>query len=44
MTTDQLESLKYPIGKFQWPENISSNQVKDWIEQIEALLPGSVNL
>ncbi|GAA0190112.1 bacillithiol transferase BstA [Fulvivirga kasyanovii] len=37
MTTDQLESLKYPIGKFQWPVNTSPDQVKDWIEQIEAL-------
>lgn len=28
---DQLERLKYPIGKFTNPESIDENQMKEWI-------------
>jgi hypothetical protein len=29
-----LEALKYPIGKFKWPENISRGDIKEWIHTI----------
>ena len=32
-----LESLKYPIGKFSEPEQISYEQLKAWIAEIQAL-------
>ena len=31
MTTQELELLKYPIGKFNSPETITENHIKDWI-------------
>jgi uncharacterized damage-inducible protein DinB len=36
-----LESLRYPIGTFQSPEEINETHLKQWIEQI-AILPGKV--
>ena len=30
-----LESLKFPIGKFKKPNFISENEIKPWIEVIE---------
>lgn len=30
-----LEKLKYPIGKFSKPENISDEQIHDWITDID---------
>ncbi len=30
-----LEKLKYPIGKSQIPQNISNDDIKNWIEIIE---------
>ena len=30
-----IEELKYPIGKFQNPENIDKNQIENWIKIIE---------
>ncbi len=32
---ENLENLKYPVGKFKAPENISSDQLQDWILQID---------
>lgn len=37
MTTIQSESLKYPIGKFHWPESVTHEQAQNWIEEIERL-------
>lgn len=37
MTAEQLELLKYPIGKYNWPEYISEDQLYAWIEEIEEL-------
>lgn len=34
----QLEKLKYPIGKFESPKQISKENINDWIETI-ALFP-----
>ncbi len=31
-----LEHLKYPIGKFSWPNVISKPELKEWISEIEA--------
>lgn len=30
-----IEKLKYPIGKFRMPENITKKQVNEWIKVIE---------
>ena len=35
MTTQELEKLKYPIGKNIWPEFITENHIKDWIAVLE---------
>lgn len=35
MTNDELEKLKYPIGKFSSPEKISSKNIEDWILILE---------
>jgi uncharacterized damage-inducible protein DinB len=35
MENQDLESLRYPIGKFQVPETISERQIKDWIDALE---------
>lgn len=32
-----IESLKYPIGRFQRPESIDRSQIDRWIEEIEQL-------
>jgi hypothetical protein len=37
MTTEDLDKLKYPIGKFKRTENISEAQIGEWIETIEDL-------
>jgi uncharacterized damage-inducible protein DinB len=31
-----MEHLKYPIGRFNWPETTTPTMVKDWIATIEA--------
>lgn len=31
-----IEKLKYPIGKFQKPQNIDRNTIEGWIKTIEA--------
>lgn len=36
-----IESLKYPIGKFNPPTDITSEQISDWINQI-SLLPDRI--
>ena len=38
MTAD-LQQLRYPIGKFQVLKNISPDNIKKWIDEIEALPP-----
>jgi len=35
--TENIEQLKYPIGKFKFPETASEKQAKQWITEIEAL-------
>ena len=40
MTSD-LDQLRYPIGKFEVPDNIDENQIQAWIAEIEAL-PGDL--
>ena len=35
MTTEEIEKLKYPIGKFDCPLNPSEQKVSDWISIIE---------
>jgi hypothetical protein len=37
MTSQNLENLKYPIGKFIKPESISESQILEWIDTIESL-------
>lgn len=32
-----LENLKFPIGQFEMPQNISDSQLKNWIVDIEQL-------
>ena len=34
MTEDQLESLRYPIGRFEPPSEISNQQLSAWIETL----------
>ncbi|RZL49436.1 MAG: putative metal-dependent hydrolase [Pedobacter sp.] len=33
----ELEILKYPIGKYEPPKTITETQLKEWIEQLEIL-------
>ncbi|KAB1067064.1 putative metal-dependent hydrolase [Tamlana haliotis] len=35
MTDETLEKLKYPIGHFECPENISEESIKNWISVLE---------
>jgi hypothetical protein len=35
MTNSELEALKYPIGHFQMPEQITENTYRQWIDDIE---------
>lgn len=37
MENYELEDLRYPIGHFVPPSNISDPQLKDWIAELEAL-------
>lgn len=37
MTTEELNNLKYPIGKLIKPENISETEIGEWIDTIEDL-------
>ncbi len=37
MTIEELEDLKYPIGKFEIPENITAADIQRWISDISAL-------
>ncbi|QYA25642.1 putative metal-dependent hydrolase [Gramella sp. MT6] len=37
MTTDDLEALKYPIGKDEIPEEITSVEINEWIDDISEL-------
>lgn len=37
MTTEEIEKLKYPIGKFDCPLDASQQKVSDWISIIEHL-------
>ncbi len=41
MTAAELETLKYPIGRFTPPATIGKSQILEWIDHLEAL-PGSV--
>lgn len=35
MTNSELEALKYPIGKFDCPQNITSGHIEGWISILE---------
>ena len=35
MTNSELEALKYPIGKFDCPQNINSGHIEGWISILE---------
>lgn len=35
MTNSELEQLRYPIGKFDCPKNITSEQISSWISILE---------
>ena len=37
MSTDPLFDLKFPIGKFNAPDEITSKHIEEWIAQIESL-------
>lgn len=37
MNNEQTEDLRYPIGSYQAPIHIESNQIRDWIAELEAL-------
>ncbi|MEH0153955.1 putative metal-dependent hydrolase [Limibacter armeniacum] len=37
MSTNQTEKLKYPIGKLQFPDEITREMVNLWIKEIEGL-------
>jgi len=37
MTEQELEKIKYPLGRFKRPGEINQSQVKEWIEEIETL-------
>ena len=34
-TPDNLEKLKYPVGKFVWPQQVHATVIEDWIGQID---------
>ncbi|MBD8488747.1 putative metal-dependent hydrolase [Echinicola sp. CAU 1574] len=36
MTTEELEKLKYPIGRFYEPKNIDDQLIQTWIEDISS--------
>jgi len=42
MTTEELETLRYPIGKPEIPKKISSDDIRKWITDISEL-PGKLN-
>lgn len=35
MSNQELNKLRYPIGKFKAPDNISDSQIKEWIDYLE---------
>ena len=37
MESEELERLRYPIGKFVAPESITKDQIRDWILVLEEL-------
>ena len=37
MENEQLEKLRYPIGKYEVPELITDDQLKKWIHILEQL-------
>ncbi|MCW5517561.1 YfiT family bacillithiol transferase [Muriicola sp. Z0-33] len=39
MDIDNIEALRYPIGHFEIPEEITNSQLQEWIVQLEEL-PG----
>ena len=37
MSYNELEKLKYPIGKFTKPDHITETLIREWIEEIELM-------
>ncbi|PWH82777.1 putative metal-dependent hydrolase [Algibacter marinivivus] len=35
MNASELEQLKYPIGQFEYPTNLSKQHIEDWITTLE---------
>ncbi|MEJ2543423.1 MAG: putative metal-dependent hydrolase, partial [Calditrichaceae bacterium] len=35
--TENIEKLRYPIGRFSFPDSINQEQTEQWIGEIEAL-------
>ena len=44
MTATELEQLKYPIGQFECPANISKEHLDDWIKTLEDFPTNLANL
>lgn len=42
MTSEELEKLKFPIGKYEFPVEVSQLEIENWIETI-AEMPGKLN-
>ncbi|WP_111309091.1 YfiT family bacillithiol transferase [Confluentibacter sediminis] len=35
MTPEELQNLKYPIGKFNFPDTVTNEQIQNWISILE---------
>jgi hypothetical protein len=44
MTEKALDDLRYPIGKFEKPNNITQDHIKSWISILEHLPSRLTNL
>ncbi|MCP9201233.1 putative metal-dependent hydrolase [Gramella sp. GC03-9] len=42
MTSEELDKIRYPIGKFEFPDNVTDFQVEQWIDILEEF-PGKLN-
>ena len=37
MTSEELDRLRYPIGKYEFPDDVSQSVIENWIQTIEEL-------
>ncbi len=42
MSKEELQKLKYPIGKYEFPDDVSPSLIKNWIQILEDL-PGRLD-